>query len=139
MIRRSRSTFFRFMERGTSLSDESNNLSQRMTVRWMMSRKRGRRMDRMKGTGMRHKIGIAGGMLALAAGIMWPADKAREQKYQQAVDLYESKGDAKGAVKLFEEVSKSPDRNLAARALLYLGSCYEKLGPEEARKAYERV
>jgi Tol biopolymer transport system component len=96
-------------------------------------------MNRMKGATMRYKIGIASGMLALGLGLVWAADQAREQKYQQAVDLFESKGDVKGAIRLFEEVSKSPDRNLAARVLLYLGSCYERLGPDEARKAYERV
>jgi Tol biopolymer transport system component len=93
----------------------------------------------MKTPTMRHTIGMAASMLALSACLLWAADRAREQKFQQAVDLLESKGDVKGAIKLFEDVAKSPDRNLAARSLLYLGSCYEKLGQDGARKAYERI
>jgi Tol biopolymer transport system component len=88
---------------------------------------------------IRHKIGIAGGVLALSVCLMWATDQGRERKYQQAVDLFESKGDVKGAIKLFEEVAKSPDRNLAARSLFYLGECYEKLGQEGARKTYDRI
>lgn len=90
---------------------------------------------------MHHKFSIASLALALALslGLLWAADRAREQKYQQAVDLLESKGDVKTAMKLFEDVAKSPDRNLAARSLLYLGSCYEKLGQDGAQKAYERI
>jgi Tol biopolymer transport system component len=88
---------------------------------------------------IRHKIGIAGGVLALSVCLIWAADQGRERKYQQAVDLFESKGDIKGAIKLFEEVAKSPDRNLAARSLFYLGECYEKLGQDGAQKAYDRI
>jgi Tol biopolymer transport system component len=84
-------------------------------------------------------FGIAGVTLALSLCIVSGADRPREQKFQQAVDLFESKGDVKQAIKLFEEASKSSDRNLAARSLLYLGSCYEKLGSEGAQKAYERI
>jgi TolA-binding protein len=87
---------------------------------------------------MRYKIGIAVGMLTLGLALC-ATDGAREQKYQRAVDLFESKGDAKGAMQLFEDVAKSPDRNLAARALLYIGACDEKVGEVGAQKAYERV
>src|SRR5437879_1165696 len=87
----------------------------------------------------KRRFGIAGVTLALSICLVYAADRAREQKYQQAVDLLESKGDVKGAIKLFQEVAKSPDRNLAARSLLYLGSCYEKLGQDGAQKAYERI
>src|ERR1051325_3013877 len=87
----------------------------------------------------RRTFAIAGATLALSFCLLSAADRPREQKYQQAVDLLESKGDVKGAIRLFEDVSKSPDRNLAARSLFYLGSCYEKLGSEGAQKAYERI
>jgi Tol biopolymer transport system component len=87
----------------------------------------------------RRTLAIFGVVLALSICLTAAADRSREQKYQQAVDLFESKGDVKGAIKLFEEAAKSPDRNLAARSLLYLGSCYEKLGQDGAQKAYERL
>lgn len=67
------------------------------------------------------------------------ADRIRETKLQQAIDLMGTKGDLAGAVKLLEEVAKSPDRNLAARSLIYLGDCREKLGQQESRKPYERI
>src|SRR5262249_12660129 len=95
-----------------------------------------RRIEHMR---IRHQIGVAVGTVALSVCVVWAADQAREKKYQQAVELFESKGDVKGAIKLFDEVSKSPDRNLAARSLFYLGECYEKLGQDGAQKAYERL
>jgi len=50
-------------------------------------------------------------------------------------------GDRKGAIALYEQVLASAmgNRAVAARALIRLGQCYEKLGNAEARKAYERV
>ncbi len=77
--------------------------------------------------------------VVLSLGLASAADRAREQKFQQAVDLMETRGDLHAALKLFEELARGPDRNLAARSLLYLGSCYEKLGKEGSQRAYERV
>jgi Tol biopolymer transport system component len=51
----------------------------------------------------------------------------------------ETKGDYPAALRLFEQIAKGSDRDLAARSLLYAGSCYEKLGKREARNAYERL
>src|SRR6185295_83722 len=50
-------------------------------------------------------------------------------------------GDRKCAIALYEQVLASAmgNRAVAARALIRLGQCYEKLGNAEARKAYERV
>jgi Tol biopolymer transport system component len=61
------------------------------------------------------------------------------QQFEQAVTLMESRGDYEGAVRLFEAVAASADRALAARALVFLGTCYERVGNEKARQAYERV
>ena len=90
---------------------------------------------------MRTALRTAPMILALSVGltVFWAADREREQKLQQAIDLMETKGDLNGAMRLFEEVAASPDRNLAARSVLYLGQCYEKLGKDGARKAYERI
>jgi Tol biopolymer transport system component len=51
----------------------------------------------------------------------------------------ETKGDYPAALRLFEQIAKGSDRNLAARSLLYTGLCYEKLDKREARNAYERL
>ncbi len=86
---------------------------------------------------MARKIAI--GTAALMAAWLWSADRPREQRYEQAVALFESKGDIPGAITLFEDAAKSADRSLASRALLYLGICYEKLGRAEAESAYSKV
>ena len=53
--------------------------------------------------------------------------------------MVDSRGDCTAAVPAFERVAAGIDRALAARALVYLGSCYERLGNEKARQAYRRV
>jgi WD40 repeat protein len=86
--------------------------------------------------GMRHIILFT----AIAAALsLLAADRARETKLQQAIDLMGTKGDLPGAIKLLEDAAKSSDRNLAARSLLYLGDCRQKLGQQESRKPYERI
>lgn len=51
----------------------------------------------------------------------------------------ETKGDYPAALRLFEQIAKGSDRNLAARSLLYAGLCYEKLGKREAQNTYLRL
>ena len=77
-------------------------------------------------------------VLVLAA-IAFGADTAREQKLQQAINLMESKGDAAKAMPMLEDVARSSDRALAARALLYLGQAQERQGADKARATYERI
>jgi len=64
-----------------------------------------------------------------------------EQLYQAALLKKEAEGDLNGAIKLFQDlIVKFPDkRDVAARAQLQIGACYEKLGTKEAEKAYQKV
>ncbi|MDA2927907.1 tetratricopeptide repeat protein [Acidobacteria bacterium AH-259-G07] len=50
-------------------------------------------------------------------------------------------GDLKAAIEQYKKIVAVPGvkRALAARALLHIGICYEKLGKFEAREAYERL
>jgi tetratricopeptide (TPR) repeat protein len=48
-------------------------------------------------------------------------------------------GDLKAAIEMYRTLSQGADRAVAAKALLRLGQCYEKLGDTESRKAYERL
>jgi Tol biopolymer transport system component len=50
-------------------------------------------------------------------------------------------GDLEAAIAIYERVLKEfpKDRPVAAKALLHIGSCYEKLGKREAQKAYQRL
>jgi Tol biopolymer transport system component len=73
------------------------------------------------------------------AAIAFGADTTREQKLQQAINLMESKGDAAKAMPMLEDVARSSDRALAARALLYLGQAQERQGTDKARATYERI
>jgi len=70
------------------------------------------------------------------------------QKSSQADLLFESarqketlEGDPKGAIREYEEIVKrhSSDREVAAKALLAMAECHQKLGDGEARAIYERV
>ena len=64
-----------------------------------------------------------------------------EQQYQQALYEMEGKGDYLKAIESFTLVmTKFPKEKVtAAKALLNIGRCYEKLGKNEALKAYERI
>ena len=61
--------------------------------------------------------------------------------FEKAKFTMETKGDLRGAIKLFNEIiEKYPDeREYAAKSQLYIGLCYEKLGLKEAQKAYQKV
>ena len=77
--------------------------------------------------------------LILSAVILRAADTANELKLQQGIDLLESKGDLARATPLFEQASRSSDRAVASRALLYLGGIQERQGREAARATYDRI
>jgi Tol biopolymer transport system component len=74
-----------------------------------------------------------------ATGAQAPATRTAPQQFQEAVTLMESRGDYRRAIPLLEAVAAGSDRALAARALVYIGACYERLGRGEAERAYRRV
>ena len=81
---------------------------------------------------MRYLVAVVG-----LAAALYGADLA--QTLQKGIDLMESKGDVAGAITMFEDAARSPDRAVAARALLYLGRAQERQGKERARQTYERI
>jgi Tol biopolymer transport system component len=60
---------------------------------------------------------------------------------QAAIAAEEADGDLEAAIDLYRRVVETAgqDRALAARALLRLGGCHEKLGREEAARVYRRL
>lgn len=58
-----------------------------------------------------------------------------------ALHQEEVEGNLEAAIETYKKIlAEYPDnRPLAAKALLQMGQCYEKLGKDEARKAYERL
>ena len=81
--------------------------------------------------------------LAAAVSVTFAVQDSPQHKilFEKAKFTMETKGDLPGAIALFEEiVRKYPnEREYAAQALLQIGLCYEKLGLEKARDAYQRL
>jgi Tol biopolymer transport system component/TolA-binding protein len=79
-------------------------------------------------------------VLLLTEGISF-AQNASEQLFEKALYAEEMKGDLGEAVRIYQQVLKENpgNRQVSARALLHIGMCYEKLGSEQARQAYQDV
>ena len=69
------------------------------------------------------------------------AAETPQELYQKALVKERSEGNLNEAIQLYRRAADSAgkDRALAAKALVQLGECYEKLGSTEARKQYDRV
>ena len=78
--------------------------------------------------------------VALAGSGAAPAQSGNEL-FQKALVKERSEGDLAGAIKLYQTILQEhgQDRKLAAKALLQLGRCHERLGQADARKAWERL
>ena len=86
---------------------------------------------------------------AMAAVLMVgiaPAQQANngagaEVAFRAALQQETVKGDLKLAIQQYQKILAvyPQDRSVAARALLHIGECYEKLGQSEAHTAYERI
>ena len=86
--------------------------------------------------------------LLLAVTITLAALSAGYARAQSGYDLFQqglvkerAEGNLDEAIKLYQRIVRefASDRTLAAKVLLEMGQCYEKLGHTEARKAYERL
>ncbi len=67
--------------------------------------------------------------------------ESAKELFEKALYLEETKGDLEKATELYERVVEDfPDeRATAAKALFHIGICYEKLGLEKARNAFQDV
>lgn len=81
-------------------------------------------------------LGLLTGQLAMPQN----NDQA-EVLFQSAMNKELVSGELEQAIDLYKKIvaTYSSNRPVAAKALLQMGQCYEKLGKDEARKAYERV
>ena len=61
--------------------------------------------------------------------------------FQKALVKERAEGNVEEAILLYQRIVKdfAADRPLAAKALLQMGQCFEKLGKAEARQAYARI
>jgi len=64
-----------------------------------------------------------------------------EELYQKGLMKEEGEGALQDAIKLYSQIADNSDadQSLRAKALLHIGLCYEKMGTEEAVKAYQRI
>jgi Tol biopolymer transport system component len=69
------------------------------------------------------------------------SQNSAEQLYEEALFKKEAHGDLKGAIQLFLKITVDfpEEREIGARAQIQVGICYEKLGLEQAVKAYQKV
>jgi Tol biopolymer transport system component/outer membrane protein assembly factor BamD (BamD/ComL family) len=95
---------------------------------------------------MKNLVKISSILIVFTAVLLLTAGKSRAQQdtgqlFEKALFTEEVKGNLSEAVKLYQQVlEKKPDnRQLAAKALLHMGICYEKLGLEQARQTYRDV
>jgi len=83
------------------------------------------------------------GVFALILFLVSPAyvQQSAEQLYQSGLYKEEVEGELEKAVAIYERILKdfSGNEATAAKALYHIGLCYEKLGKQEAQKAYQRL
>jgi Tol biopolymer transport system component len=82
--------------------------------------------------------------VAACAALAFQNPAQYEVLFEKARFTMETKGDLKGAINIFDEiVQKYPDvPDYAAKSLYLMGTCYEKLGEQQAqqaRAAFERI
>jgi Tol biopolymer transport system component len=69
------------------------------------------------------------------------SQQTAEELFEKALYTEEAQGDLRKAIGLYEQILKQfpGNREIAAKAQLHIGLCYEKLGLQEAPKAYQKV
>lgn len=79
--------------------------------------------------------------LLLFSVTMMRAQPSHEELFEKAKYLMETSGDLQNAILQFEEIIQNyPDEQAyGAKSQFYIGLCYEKLGKQEAKKAFEKV
>ncbi len=78
-------------------------------------------------------------LVALVAGNSW--SQTAEQLFQKGIMKEEGEGSLREAIELYKSVADNTnaDKVLRAKALYQMGSCYEKLGQQDARNVYEKL
>lgn len=69
------------------------------------------------------------------------SERSAEVQLKAAIHKEQVEGDLKTAIQLYQRIVEkySGNKEVAAKALLYTGQCYEKLGQADARMTYERL
>jgi WD40-like Beta Propeller Repeat len=84
-------------------------------------------------------VTLIAGSLAFQAHVGAQATREAEKQFKAAQYRQEVQGDLKGAIEEYKKVAQSPDRTLAARALLAMGETYQTLGAADARGVFAQI
>lgn len=77
----------------------------------------------------------------LIGGMTPSFSQSPEQLFQKGLIKEDGEGNLNEAISLYNEIveNQDADKSLRAKALLHVGRCYEKLGRDEATKAYQQL
>jgi len=88
------------------------------------------------------RILVAAILAAIAVGVPVTAQRVSESELllREALHKQQVQGDLPGAIKIYQQIVSATNTNraVAARALLELAGCYEKLG-QQAEAVYQRI
>jgi Tol biopolymer transport system component len=89
------------------------------------------------------KLVLLTGLLCAALSAGYLASQAKDNKaevaLQAAIKTETVDGNLKGAIEQYQKLANGGNHAVAAKALVRMGQCYEKLGDTQARQAYEQV
>ena len=87
---------------------------------------------------MRFTLGVV--IAASCAGLMVGQNQRNSEVQLRAAEHVETvQGNIKAAIEEYKKLARSPERGIAAKALVRLGRSYERIGHAEAQSTYERV
>ena len=88
-----------------------------------------------------HRVVTAAFTLSLLFAAPTLAQETAEDLYQAGLYQEEVQGNLEQAIEIFERILRDHpgQRTVAAQALMHVGLCYEKLGSQEAQRAYQRL
>lgn len=89
----------------------------------------------------RKKTFALGMAIGLILGNYQAFAQTAEELLAKGIQLEEVKGELEKAIEVYQTIVDkfSDNRPVAAKALLHIGLCYEKLGKQQAQKAYQRL
>lgn len=70
-----------------------------------------------------------------------PSQESAAENFEKAFYYEDVQGDLQKAIELYEQILKKfpENREIASKAQLHIGLCYEKMGLKEAQKAFQKV
>src|SRR5438552_5843814 len=87
----------------------------------------------------RFTIVIALAALFAVSGMLAQTSRTAEVQFKAAQHKEQVEGDLKGAIEQYKKLAENKDRAIAAKALIHMAECYQKLGDAQARTIFEQV